>query len=497
VPATATKSSFFVNMEEDCYWCQQPTFVDLVKAAECFRSGWTACANGHSAFATDSAGWPLVTPAGDVARALLGPVHRTGTYVVRWEGKGSFAIASVPSDGQPAALASKVTFEATASGSATFVAVNQGAIALEISATAAADHLRNFSVIHQDLVQQAECDPFYPELESYLKDFAGFRMMDWTLTNGSEQINWSDHVPAYGFRQANRYETALQLCNRVHRDCWLNVPHKASDDYVAQLAALVRDTLDPTLKAYIEYSNETWNGQFPQAQYVIEQGVAHNLPGESTYTQGARFHAYRAKQIFAIFDSAFGSSARSRLVRVLAGQTGSTWLAGEHIDQIGGTGEFDAYATAPYIGPGSVDGFGGAADSWSLDDLFNHLSNVALPSAIADMNSVAKTLASYAHPVAFVAYEGGQHLAGPNASDHARALYEQAQTDQRMYDLFQRYFDAWKASGGRTFSYFNALGPISGQYGSWGMKPRLDTPEAQAPKYRAFKTWSSANPKWW
>src|SRR4029077_11938843 len=118
------------------------------------------------------------------------------------EGKGSFAIASVPSDGQPAALASKVTFEATASGSATFVAVNQGAIALEISATAAADHLRNFSVIHQDLVQQAECDPFYPELESYLKDFAGFRMMDRTLTNGSEQINWSDHVPAYGFRQA-------------------------------------------------------------------------------------------------------------------------------------------------------------------------------------------------------------------------------------------------------------------------------------------------------
>jgi hypothetical protein len=207
-------------------------------------------------------------------------------------------------------------------------------IALEISATNAADHLRNFSVIHQNLVKQAECDPFYPELESYLKDFAGFRMMDWTLTNGSEQVNWSDHVPAYGYRQANRFETALQLCNRVQRDCWLNVPHQATDDYVRQLAALVRDTLDPTLKAYIEYSNETWNGQFPQTQYVIEQGVAHNLPGETPYSQGSRFHAFRAKQIFAIFDSAFGSSARSRLVRVLAGQTGSSWLVGEHIDSM-------------------------------------------------------------------------------------------------------------------------------------------------------------------
>jgi hypothetical protein len=144
-----------------------------------------------------------------------------------------------------------------------------------------------------------------------------------------------------------------------------------------------------------------------------------------------------------------------------------------------------------------VDGFGGAADGWSLDDLFSQLSNDALPSAIADMNSVAKTLASYANPVAFVAYEGGQHLAGPNASDHARGLYEQAQTDERMFSLYQRYLDAWKASGGRTFAYFNALGPISGQYGSWGMKPHLDTSDAQAPKYRAFKTWSSANPKWW
>ena len=52
-------SALFTNLQADCYYCRQPTFVDLVKAAECFRSGWTTCQNGRSAFATDAAGWPL------------------------------------------------------------------------------------------------------------------------------------------------------------------------------------------------------------------------------------------------------------------------------------------------------------------------------------------------------------------------------------------------------------------------------------------------------
>ncbi|MGC4120866.1 MAG: hypothetical protein QM765_41075 [Myxococcales bacterium] len=62
------------------------------------------------------------------------------------------------------------------------------------------------------------------------------------------------------------------------------------------------------------------------------------------------------------------------------------------------------------------------------------------------------------------AYEGGQHLAGFNANEY--------------------------------FAYYSALSS-SGQYGSWGLKPTLDTPDAQAPKYRGLMDWRAAHPRWW
>ena len=96
-----------------------------------------------------------------------------------------------------------------------------------------------------------------------------------------------------------------------------------------------------------------------------------------------------------------------------------------------------------------------------------------------------------------IAYEGGQSLAGFAASTQARSLFEQAQTDNRFYALYQTYFDAWKAAGGRTFTYYNAVGPISGQYGSWGLKTAIDAPDAVSPKYRGLMDWSAKNPAWW
>jgi hypothetical protein len=486
-----TTSPFFINMEADCYWCEQPVFVDLVKAAECFRNDWSYCVNGQSTFATDSNGWPLAIPSTGVARSVLGPVYRTGIYNVRWKGKGTFAVRSY--DG---VLAAPLVVQSTGDGMATVEAVNQGAIVIEITATDPTDNLRDMSVIHEALEPTADCEPFYPEIISYLQGFAGLRMMDWTLTNDSPQVEWSDHIPAYSYREANRFETAIELCNRIQRDCWLNVPHQANDDYVLQLANLVHNELDPGLRVWIEYSNETWNFIFDQADYCVDQGVAEGLATDP-YEAGFRYHAFRAKQIFNIFYGVFGASASTRVVRVVAGQSAGTWILGKHIDELGSSTELDVYATAPYFGGDSIDGFDGQADNWNLTQLFAHLNSDQLPEAVNRMNATAAALAAYNPPIPFVAYEGGQHLAGNSASPAARTLFEQAQSDDRMYDLHLLYFDAWRQAGGRTFAYFTSLKPINGRTGSWGLKPSLDTPDAQAPKYRALKAWEAANPRWW
>ncbi len=57
------------------------------------------------------------------------------------------------------------------------------------------------------------------------------------------------------------YEWMIDLCNRTQRDMWVCVPHFADEHYMYQLACLIRDSLDPSLRCYAEWSNETWNGR--------------------------------------------------------------------------------------------------------------------------------------------------------------------------------------------------------------------------------------------
>ena len=45
-------------------------------------------------------------------------------------------------------------------------------------------------------------------------------------------------------------------------------------DYIESLARLVKERLDPQLKAHVEYSNEMWNWTFDQAEWAHQQGQA-------------------------------------------------------------------------------------------------------------------------------------------------------------------------------------------------------------------------------
>jgi hypothetical protein len=69
------------------------------------------------------------------------------------------------------------------------------------------------------------------------------------------------------------------------------MPHQASDEYVRQFALLVKEKLDPSLKVYIEYSNEVWNGIFAQHRYAEEQGKKIGLgPKERPWEGAAMFY---------------------------------------------------------------------------------------------------------------------------------------------------------------------------------------------------------------
>lgn len=86
--------------------------------------------------------------------------------------------------------------------------------------------------------------------------------MDWMQTVGSNVSNWSD-------RNTSMYQTAaagvdyaniVALSNYTEADAWINIPVKATDDYVRNLARYLKANLNPTLNVHVEYSNELWNG---------------------------------------------------------------------------------------------------------------------------------------------------------------------------------------------------------------------------------------------
>ena len=78
------------------------------------------------------------------------------------------------------------------------------------------------------------------------------------------------------------FKAHFSAANMLDKDLWVNVPHKASDDYVRNLAQLLKDNLEPDRVVYVEYSNEVWNGIFDQNGENLAMAVAEvNSPGGS------------------------------------------------------------------------------------------------------------------------------------------------------------------------------------------------------------------------
>jgi len=82
---------------------------------------------------------------------------------------------------------------------------------------------------------------------------AGTPFRDWSTV--------SPHTLRPGWTSAGGFPPAMMiaLCNQANSHAWFCMPHNVTDDYVDNLAALIRDTLKDGLHAHIELGNELWN----------------------------------------------------------------------------------------------------------------------------------------------------------------------------------------------------------------------------------------------
>lgn len=462
-------------------WSSEIVFVDVFKAAR----PWISQAEGKpwgqgGTLDVDDQGDVRSLKAGQSAETVVftdfGGRFPEGNYVCLYDGDG---VLDFTGDAQ--------VIERTAGRLVVRISPRSGSVFARITKTNESDPLRNIRLIMPDHEGSYESQPFNPDFLARWKGLRVFRFMDWGRTNDSRIVAWEERPQIGHHSQAVKgvaAEFMIDLCNELNADAWFCMPHQANDDYVRNFARLVKQRLKPSLRAYVEYSNECWNGQFDQARYCAEQGKTLGL-SDNAYEAQLRFYSQRSVEMFQIWKKEFGND--QRLVCVLASQSANPWTGETVLAWQDAFEHADALAIAPYFGNKHGNPRAAAETAKiSTDDLI-----AALKDDVAETRKHIEANAAEARRsgLPLIAYEGGQHLAGYGGAENNEQLtklFHAANRHPGMKDLYQQHLQDWNEAGGGLYCLFSSMGRFS-KWGSWGLLEYAGQPTSETPKFEAVR----------
>jgi hypothetical protein len=503
---------------------QDLPFVDLVKTTRGFFNVAGRLAPNvqppQPAFATtDANGWPTE----DFTFAAVDNTEwnvdvKPGVYKTAFTGPAGVVVTA---DG--GVTVSQTGFDAGTGGYTYDVTVPAGVKKLQLTFKNTAGQVRNLRVL-QPGYSLTDTPTFTADYLNLLKLVSPntLRLMDFVQTNNNPVVNWSDRtqptdatqtkVAVPGDLQASKgiaWEYAIDLANAVHKDVWVNIPIGATDDYVRNLAAMLRDRLAPDLNIYVEYSNEVWNAGFSQYQTNLNLAKAEvaanpssNLawtgPGPTTSATWAnRLYARRAKQISDLFRSTWTGAGlddpiNTRVRMILGGQASAPSRAADelaYLNQFYGApkGYLYGVAVAPYINLGSQQKVEGLTKAQVLAALTASLVSYETGGAGQTLVSAFKTANSYG--LRLEAYEGGIDTFEA-ASKDAKAA---AVLDPQIQSIMTRYLNNWYAKGGDQINWFTVgARSYNTPYGTWAITDSYA--RLNAPKILGFQQVRDATP---
>jgi len=336
-------------------------------------------------------------------------------------------------------------------------------------------------------------DIFTQPILQAVEPFGVIRFMNWVGGNNinpayaleNNTLEWAERNPTNKYQYEGEgvaWEYIIEFANLTQKDIWINIPIHASDDYVQGLAQLLKDTLHPNARIYIEYSNEVWNGLFSQYQYNVDAAAAEvaagnsilNADGNEDSSQWARRrYVKRLVELSGIFGEVFGDEAINNKIRIIhSWQAVQPWQFREQLEWVYKTyGEpgkfFYGIACATYF---NIEGIDKKASVDAILKLLWDNSDRALAEYRTQLADVA---ASYG--LKLLAYEGGPDTAGPLQWERPTDLQNNVDTahrDPRMkdvivHDLRENWFDN-PAVNGDVFIYFTLQSAFS-RWGQWGL----------------------------
>ena len=477
-------------------------FVDIFKTARPWISQLQGAPWGQGpALDLDANGWIKSLQSGQYAETLLldnalddQPNYPAGQYVVLYDGQGTIAF-----DQNSASIVSQ-----TSGRMVVTIPSGQNGVFLMVTATNAANPLRNIRFLMPGAESTYKTQPFNPIFLQKLQGYKVLRFMEWALINGSNQQNWTDRPLTTDYTYLWRgvpVETMIQLASATKLTPWFNIPAKATDDYARQFATLVKKSLPSTLNFYLEYSNETWNGGFSQNAYVKAQGLALGFSTDPTVA-GADFTGWRASRIFSLFQSVFGGA--SRIIRVIAAQAGNSWISDITLGYQNAFVNADALAIAPYFNCDDTPtgGFGTLGDPATATQVATMTTDQVIDIELQHINGCAMQQMTSNSAVArkyglrMVAYEGGQSLVGYGGTENnstVTSLFKAANRSPRMTALYAQYLQNWITAGGDMFVHFTDVTSFT-KYGNFGALEYQDQDPNTAPKYQALMTFAAQHP---
>jgi hypothetical protein len=189
---------------------------------------------------------------------------------------------------------------------------------------------------------------FDPNFKHALERFTTERWL--MINNNTVDVGWSDRrLPTWSKVNTTsrpQWETEVMLANETGKDLYLTLPVNATNEYITNLANLIKygsDGVNPytspqtdpvypglnsNLRVYVENANEVWNFGFTQtnaAMTAAAAAVAGNTPdGQIINFDGKfpggdfrRWNALKTVHASDIFRSVFGDASIGDRVRVL------------------------------------------------------------------------------------------------------------------------------------------------------------------------------------
>jgi len=333
---------------------------------------------------------------------------------------------------------------------------------------------------------------FTSEFLKALSPFSTIRAMEALLTNGNSESLWSARKlssdPTQQDPRGIAWEYVIELANASGKDIWINIPDKVdlndptSNNYVTQLATLIKNTLNPGIHVYGEYSNELWNSSFSQTAANTDAAVAEVNSGADTslnydntnnkWYWGYRRAAHQILKVSQLFAHVFGPSAINTRIRpVYMSQYVQPFLTEDALRYL----EANFGAPNQYLyAIGGAPYFSTPSAYTDIDSLFTSLQaglNQVLPgfSAVPAYNGGVvwsgiqfKSLANY-YGLKSIMYEGGPDLSVNSSS----ILAEGAAGDHRINQMVQAQLADFLGCGNDLFVYYKLAGPAGDVFGAY------------------------------